>query len=74
MKRLIQFREGVIGGYEKERIEKILPTISNAFTQRKQYFEYYFEELWVELSLEDLEKLSTDFNIELGEFDLTIKL
>jgi hypothetical protein len=74
MKRLLQFRDGVIGGYEKELIEKILPTISNAFTQRKQYWEYYFEDTWVNLSLEDLDKLSTNFNIELGEFDLIIKL
>jgi hypothetical protein len=74
MNRLINFKEGVIGGYEKELIEKILPFIINQFTQRKQYFEYYYEEKFFDITLEQLDELSSHFYITLGEFDLIINL
>ena len=74
MNRLIQFKEGVIGGYEKELIEKILPFISTQFRQRKQYFEYYYEEKFFDITVEELDVLSSYFNITLGEFDLIINL
>jgi hypothetical protein len=74
MNRLIQFKEGVIGGYEKELIEKILPFMSREFKQRKEYFEYYYEEKFFDITLEELEELSSHFNITLSEFDLIINL
>tara|TARA_R110000772_G_scaffold144475_1_gene254277 strand:- start:210 stop:434 length:225 start_codon:yes stop_codon:yes gene_type:complete len=74
MNRLIRFKEGVIGGYEKELIEKILPFISTQFRQRKQYFEYYYEEKFFDITVEELDVLSSYFNITLGEFDLIINL
>ena len=74
MNRLIQFKEGVIGGYEKELIEKILPFISTQFRQRKQYFEYYYEEKFFDITVEELDVLSSYFGITLGEFDLIINL
>jgi hypothetical protein len=74
IKRLIQIKEGVIGGVEKELIEKLLPQLIGSFRQRKEFFEYYFDEKWIELSIEDIENISREFAIEISEFELEIKV
>jgi hypothetical protein len=74
IKRLIQIKEGVIGGFEKELIEKLLPQLIGSFRQRKEFFEYYFDEKWIELSIEDIENISREFAIEISEFELEIKV
>lgn len=74
IKRLIQIKAGVIGGFEKELIEKLLPQLIGSFRQRKEFFEYYFDEKWIELSIEDLENISREFAIEIDEFELEIKV
>jgi hypothetical protein len=74
LRRLIQIKEGVIGGVEKELIEKLLPQLVGAFRQRKEFFEYYFEEKWVDLSIQDIHNLSGEFSIEISEFELEIKI
>jgi hypothetical protein len=74
IKRLIQIKEGVIGGFEKELIERILPQLVGSFRQRKEFFEYYFDEKWILLSIEDIENISRDFAIEISEFELEIKV
>jgi hypothetical protein len=74
IKRLIQIKAGVIGGFEKELIEKLLPQLVGSFVQRKEFFEYYFNEKWVELSIEDIEKVSNEFSIEISEFEMEIKV
>jgi hypothetical protein len=72
MKRLVTIKDGVIGGVEKELIEKLLPQLVGSFRQRKEFFEYYFEEKVVEFSLDDLEKLSNEFSFELSRDELEI--
>jgi hypothetical protein len=74
IKRLIQIKEGVIGGVEKELIEKLLPQLIGSFRQRKEFFEYYFDEKWILLSIEDIENISREFAIEISEFELEIKV
>lgn len=74
IKRLIQIKAGVIGGVEKELIEKLLPQLIGSFRQRKEFFEYYFDEKWILLSIEDLENISREFAIEISEFELEIKV
>jgi hypothetical protein len=74
IKRLIQIKEGVIGGVEKELIEKLLPRLIGSFRQRKEFFEYYFDEKWILLSIEDIENISREFAIEISEFELEIKV
>jgi hypothetical protein len=72
MVREIKINEGVIGGFEKELIEKILPQVSDSFQQRKEFWEFYFQPKSIELSLEDLENLSKEFQIELNWDELII--
>ena len=74
IKRLIQIKAGVIGGVEKELIEKLLPQLIGSFRQRKEFFEYYFDEKWILLSIEDIENISREFAIEISEFELEIKV
>jgi len=74
MKRNIRFRDGIIGGFEKEMIVDILPQLKDSFTQRKTYFEYYFEDTEVELTLEQLDKLSEEFRIAIDFEDITIEV
>jgi hypothetical protein len=74
IKRLIQIKQGVIGGVEKELIEKLLPQLIGSFRQRKEFFEYYFDEKWILLSIEDIENISREFAIEISEFELEIKV
>ncbi len=63
MNRTILFNTGIISGLDKETIIEIIPELVNCFTQRKQYSEYYFEQKNVELTLEQLDKLSNEYKI-----------
>ena len=74
MKRTIEINQGVIGGFEKELIEKILPKLIGSFKQRKEFWEYYFEPKLIKLSLKDLDNISKEFNIELFNNELVINI
>ena len=74
MKRNIRFRDGVVGGFEKEGIVDILPQLESSFTQRKTYFEFFFKETEVEFTLEQLDKLSQEFKITMDYEDITIEI
>jgi hypothetical protein len=74
MKRNIRFSDGVIGGVEKEMIVEILPQLEGSFRQRKTYFEYYFDDTEVEITLEQLDKLSDEFRIKIDFEDITIEV
>ena len=74
MKRNIRFRDGIISGIDKVGIVEILPQLKDSFTQRKTYFEYYFEDTVVELTLEQLDTLSTEFRITMDYEDITIEV
>ena len=72
MKKLIRINQGVIGGVEKELLEDILPQLVGSFRQRKEFFEFHFNEKEIELSLEDIDKLSSEFQIKLNWDELEI--
>lgn len=74
MIREVRMNQGVVGGFDKELIEKILPQLSSSFRQRKEFWEYYFDPIEIELSLEDLENISKEYEIELNWNDLIINI
>lgn len=74
MKRIIRFNQGVIGSFDKGRLVRILPQLESSFRQRKQYYEYIFDDIEVELSLEDIDRISNEFRIVLDWEDLTISV
>ena len=74
MKRRLEFNQGIIGGEDADTLLSILPQLEKSFAQRKTYYEYYFTPTAVELSLEDIKKLSNEFTIVLNWDELIIKL
>ena len=74
MKRIIRFNQGVVGGDDKETLVEIIPQLESSFRQRKHYHEYYFDEIEVELSLKDIDRISNEFTIELNYEELIITL
>lgn len=72
MKRIIEFKDGIIGGNIMIDIVDILPQLKSSFTQRKSYFEYYFEPTELEITLEQLDKLSDEFRIQIDFDTITI--
>lgn len=73
MKRTIELSNGVVSSDEKEYIVEIIPDLKKQFRQRKNYFEYYYDSLEVDLTLEQIEKLSNEFTIEIGFSHLKIQ-
>jgi len=74
MKRIIVINEGVIMGEYKKSIVDILPQLETSFIQRKQYFEYYFDETQIEITLEQLDQLSNKFRIIIGWETITVEV
>jgi hypothetical protein len=74
MVKLIVIKQGIVGGDTKELIEDILPQLVGSFDQRKEFFEYWFNEKEIELSLEDINNLSQEFVIELNWKELIIQI
>lgn len=66
MKRKLRFNEGIISGDDMRDAIEILPELEPNFRQRKQFDEYYFDSMVVELNLEKLEHLSNMFSIRLN--------
>lgn len=74
MKRKIRLSSGIIGGTDMLSLVEILPQLKESFRQRKEFFEYYFDETEVTLSLEDIDKVSNNFEITIGYDELIIQL
>ena len=74
MRRLLRVNSGIIEGSDMLLLIEILPQLKNSFIQRKEFFEYYFQETWVDLTLESLEELSRGFYITLSEFEILVEL
>jgi hypothetical protein len=72
MIRLVRLNQGIVGGVEKELLVDILPQLAGSFRRRKEYYEYYFDEKEIELSLEDINDLSSEFIIKLNWEELKI--
>lgn len=72
MKKIINLKNGVIYGTDKESIVSILPQLEKSFTQRKEFFEYYFNETTIEITLDQLDNLSQKFTVEISYDTLTI--
>lgn len=66
MKRIITFSEGVIEGRYKNFICNIIPELTEKFSQRKEYYEYYYLETKADITLEQIELLNSWFTLEIG--------
>jgi len=74
MKKVISFNQGVIGGEDMQAVLSVLPQLESSFKQRKEFWEFYFSEVEVELSIEDIEQLSDLFIIKISFEQLVIQI
>ena len=72
MVRQIRISEAVIGGEDMQAIVSVLPQLESSFKQRKEFWEFTFEDTEVELSLEDIEQLSDIFAVKISFDSLVI--
>jgi hypothetical protein len=72
MRRTIMFSTAIVSGYDKEAVVDILPELEEHFTQRKTYNEYYFRDTMIDLDLETLDLLSSEYKLTLSFDDLII--
>jgi hypothetical protein len=58
MKRKLRFKDTLIIGDYMQEIVDIFPNLKDCFRQRKNFYEYYFDETEVELTLDIIQKLN----------------
>jgi hypothetical protein len=66
MKRTIEINDAVVAGWEMENIVNIIPQLKDSFRQRQQFNEYYFDPTQVDITMDQLEELSKEYDLKLG--------
>jgi hypothetical protein len=74
MKRKITFDVAVIDGEIVREICEIIPELEYNFTKRKSYWEYYYKEMTVDLTLEQIESISDKYSVEIDGVCLIINV
>jgi len=72
MKREFNFKWGIVAGDLRDAVLEIFPELAPQFEQRKQFHEYYFEPIEVEASIEQLDRLSKEFYVQLSWNEIKI--
>ncbi len=72
MKREIIFSNGIIEGEIKRVICGLFPELEKQFRRRKQYDEYYFDGISIDIKPNAIEKLSDEYCIKLSCNELEI--
>ena len=57
-----------------QAVLSVLPQLEHSFKQRKEFWEFYFEPMEVQLTIEDVEQLSDLFTIKISFEELQIQL
>jgi hypothetical protein len=74
MRRELCFKQGIISGDMVRDVLSVWPHLKNSFEQRKSFDEYYYsDKVVVDISVDDLQKLSElyiNININFQEIQL----
>jgi hypothetical protein len=73
MVRILNFKDGIISGNEMRSVLEIFPQLESRFRQRKQYDEYYFDPIEVEVSIEQMHLLSEEFLVAVNWESITLR-
>lgn len=73
MGKIFRFKDGIIEGYKKDIVVSIIPQLETYFKQRKNFYEYYFQETNVILTLDQLNQLADNFDIHINQESITIQ-
>ncbi len=74
MVRELIFSNGIIEGEYKRFIVEMFPSLEANFRQRKQYDEYHYDSTDIELTLDQIEKLTNMFCTQINRTELEIFL
>ena len=75
MKRTLRFNQGIIDGIYVDFVTTLYPHLASNFTQRKFYDEYTYREGDIELTIDDLDKLSDEFiRVVVTSDDVTLEM
>lgn len=75
MKRTLRFNQGIIDGIYVDFVTTLYPHLATNFTQRKCYDEYTYSEGVVELTIDDLDKLTDEFvRVVVTSGDVTLEM
>ncbi len=79
IKRFIKFNSGIVGGHDQRVFLEVFPELASRFTRRYNFDEFYFQsfqeyesEKIDSFSLEQLDKISREFRIEMDADYLVI--
>jgi hypothetical protein len=75
MERKIEFKfGGIVGGDDMRDLIDVFPGLTDKFTQRKSYDEYYFNHdgRTVHMTLDQLDKLSNVFTVTINYDSITL--
>jgi hypothetical protein len=72
MKKILEL-DGIVDGDTKTDLVDMFPELENSFTQRKSFYEYYYQQTEIELTIDKIDKLSKDYEITIGFESVKIK-
>ena len=74
MKVELGFSASLIDGLDRINLVDIIPEIEGNFTQRKEYTEYYFEDMVVDIDMVQLEVILKMFPVRMWEGTMIIQI
>ena len=74
MKVELGFSASLIDGLDRINLVDIIPEIEENFTRRKEFTEYYFEDMVVDIDMAQLEKVLTLFPVRMWEGTMIIQI
>ena len=74
MKRELLFNTSIIGGIDKDFICELFPSLESKFTRRKEYYEYYFDNIVVELDIDIINKLSNSYRLAITQDTIIVEI
>jgi hypothetical protein len=72
MKRILEL-DGIVDGDTKTDLVEMFSELENSFTQRKSFYEYYYQQNEIELTIDKIDKLSKDYEIRIDFDSVKIK-
>ena len=72
MIKIFRFKSGIVYGTDMQTVVGIIPELETQFKQRKEFFEYYFTDKEIEVTLNQLDALAQEFIVTINWESITI--
>ena len=73
MKKIFKFKCGIVSGTDMQTVLEIIPELEKQFEQRKQFFEYYFTEKEISVTIHQLDALAKEFSLTINWESITLE-